>query len=345
MHPRTRYALAAAAATTLVACAPSPQGLVPSGAANATAPTRWKAMMPGHGGSWMARGLAQRDLLYVSNNNGTVNVYRYWQRTLVGVLTNFQRPLGECSDWSGNVYITDYNAKKIYVYAHGGTKAVRAIDDSPYRPKGCAVSPKGDLAVANYGTEYSSYFGDGNIAVWTHATGTPAYYADNNDNHFTSCAYDNHGDLLATTLSGYSGIWYYSTEFYYVPKGSSKAISMNLPNPYSSSGWDYSQVQAMGFDGKYWVVDSYGSLLRYTINIQATFVDLILLKGTDGVGAVALYRKTLKTPATQAAGDSNSYNSKHAVDFFKYPAGGDPSGTITKDLDAPSGLAISLRTK
>lgn len=343
MNVLTRHAVALAVAATLAACGPSPQGLVPPGAANDSAPARWKAAMPDHGGSWMARGLAQRDLLYVSNANGTVNVYRYWQRTLVGVLTKFQRPMGECSDWSGNVYITDYDAKKIYVYAHGGTKALRAIDDSPYRPKGCSVSPRGNLAVANYGTENSSYYGDGNIAVWTHATGTPAYYADNNDNHFTSCAYDNHGDLLATTLSGYSGIWYYYTEFYYLPKGSSKAIYMKLPNPYFTSGWDY--VQALGFDGQYWVVDSYGGLYRYTINVQATYVDRIVLKATYGVGAVALYRKTLKTPATQVAGDSNSYNSHYAVDFFKYPAGGDPIAGVTKDLDAPAGLAISLRTQ
>lgn len=345
MNARIRNAIAVVVAATLAACGPSPQGLVPPSATSAAAASRSKMVVPGHGGSWMARGLAQRDLLYVSNANGTVNVYRYWQRTLVGILTKFQRPMGECSDWSGNVYITDYNAKKIYVYAHGGTKAIRAIDDSPYRPKGCAVSPKGNLAVANYGTEYSSYYGDGNIAVWTHATGTPAYYADNNDNHFTSCAYDDHGDLLATTLSGYSGIWYYSTEFYYLPKGSSKAIGMNLPNPYSSSGWNYSQVQAMDFDGKYWVVDSGGSLLRYTIDIQATFVDLITLNGTYGVGAVALYRKTLKSPATQAAGDSSSYNDKYAVDFFKYPTGGSAIAGITKDLDAPAGLTVSLRTK
>ena len=328
MNARTRFAVAAAVAATLAGCGPAVQSLVPPRASNATAQAGLRAVMPGRGGSWMARGLAQRDLLYVSNANGTVNVYRYWQHTLVGILTKFQQPRGECADWAGNVYIADYNAKKIYVYAHGGTKAIRSIDDQPYRPKGCAVSPKGDLAVANYGTDYSSYYGDGNIAVWTHATGTPTYYAGGNDNHFTGCAYDNHGDLLATTLSGYSGIWYYYTDFYYLPKGSSKAIYMNLPNPYFTSEWN--NVQALGFDGKYWVVDSYGGLYRYTINIKAQYVDRIVLNGTYGTGAVALYRKTLKTPATQVAGDSSNYNSKYAVDFFKYPAGGSPIAGIAK---------------
>ena len=57
----------------------------------------------GHPRSSMAQDLAQRDLLYVSNGNCTVNVYRYWQHTLAGVLTDFTDPKGACSDQIGNV--------------------------------------------------------------------------------------------------------------------------------------------------------------------------------------------------------------------------------------------------
>jgi uncharacterized repeat protein (TIGR03803 family) len=52
----------------------------------------------------MDKGLKQRDLLYVSNANETVNVYRYWQRTLAGVLTDFKQPMGACADSAGDVY-------------------------------------------------------------------------------------------------------------------------------------------------------------------------------------------------------------------------------------------------
>ncbi len=76
----------------------------------------------------MVKGLKQRDLLYVSNADGTVSVYRYWQRTLVGVLTNFTQPMGECADAAGDVYITDYAASTISEYAHGGTKPIRVLE-------------------------------------------------------------------------------------------------------------------------------------------------------------------------------------------------------------------------
>src|SRR5580704_1128033 len=100
--------------------------------------------------SWMTKGMNDIDLLYVSNANGFVNVYRFWQHTLVGVLTNFTQPTGECADAAGNVYIVDHSTSKIYEYAHGGTKAIKTLDDSASSPDGCSVDHNtGNLAVAN----------------------------------------------------------------------------------------------------------------------------------------------------------------------------------------------------
>jgi hypothetical protein len=114
---------------TLVACNGIQRATpVPAGAPNAASSDQHAT----HGGSWMGKGLKQRDLLYVSNANGTVNVYRYWQRTLVGILTNFKLPMGACSDRAGNVYIVDNEKQKIYEYAHAGKKAIKVLDDSPY---------------------------------------------------------------------------------------------------------------------------------------------------------------------------------------------------------------------
>lgn len=322
-----RHGLASSLALAVAACGSPPQAVVPFG----PAPT---------GNS--AKGLAQRDLLYVSNANGTVSVYRYWQRTLVTVLTKFTTPKGECSDAAGNVYIADYGAKKLYEYAHGGTKPIKTIDDSPYRPEGCAVSPKnGDLAVANYGESDSWYYGTGNLAIYPHGGGSPIFYG-NEDDHFTGCAYDDYGDLLAVSQNGYSGPWYYYAYFYYLPKKSSKLILMNLPGP--SRSWYWRSVQGVAWDGEYWDVNSY-SLYLYSINIKANYVGKIPLSTTyGGLAQVALYRKALKGRATQAAGATNNYNGKNAVDFWKYPVGGTPIDDLTKDLDAPVGVAISLRT-
>jgi hypothetical protein len=312
--------------------------------ASANAPSASRAS---HAISWMAKGLQQRDLLYVSNANGTVSVYRYWQQTLVGVLTKFQRPMGECADPAGNVYVADDESKKVDTYRHGSTKMLKAYDDAPYTPYGCAFSPStGSLALANYGTKDYSYYGDGNIAIYQHASGSATIYGGSSDNHFTACAYDGHGDLLAVSETGYSGHWYYSPEFFYLPKDGKQLVPVTLPNPYSSSGWYYQDVQGLAWDGKYWIVDSYNELYRYTINIKAQLVDRIALSGgDDNPGPVWIYRKNFKGAGTEAVAASSANSGKGIVDYWKYPAAGSPVDEITSDLDSPFGVAVSFGTE
>lgn len=287
--------------------------------------------------TWMAKGLKQRDLLYVSNGNGTVSVYRYWQRQLVGVLTSFQKPGGECSDFTGNVYITDSEAGKIYEYAHGGKKPVRTIDDSPYIPYGCAVDPKsGDLAVANAG---EGTYTAGNIAIYPHGTGTPTRYEGPYDDHFINCAYDDRGDLFANSEIFVYYTFYYDIAFYYLPNRGTQLVPEDLSQPYFSSGWPY--VNSLSFDGKSWVVDTRSDLYLYKINVQVDYEGKIELSGAYGIRPVALFRKGLKYGATQAVG-VGEWESHTDAAYWKYPAGGDPVGTITQDLDDPLGVAISL---
>jgi hypothetical protein len=296
------------------------------------------------GGTWVAAGLGKQTVLYVSNGNGVVNVYEYWTHKLVGVLTKFTQPAGECVDKSGDVYIVDYQAKTISEYVHGGKKPIEVIQDS-YQPLACSVDrTTGNLAVANYGETYAdgepAYEGDGNLAIYLHGKGKPTFYGARDD-HFSACAYDDRGDLLASSSNGYSG--YYYGEFDYLPKKSKNILSMNLPGPTSSSSsWQWGFIDGIAYDGKYWVVDDY-DLYRYKINIKAEYVDKITLSGGSGAGGIAVYRKTLRSPATQIV-SAIGYNSETKdVGYWKYPAGGDPYYEITTNLDAPDGVAISPR--
>jgi hypothetical protein len=51
----------------------------------------------------------------------------------------------------------------------------------------------------------------------------------------------------------------------------------------------------------------------------------------------------LKSQATQVLGGSTSQGYKSSVvEFWKYPAGGNPFASVTKNLDQPFGTAISL---
>lgn len=292
-------------------------------------------------GSWMARGLKTRDLLYISNGNGTVDVYRYWQRTLVGVLTNFAKPAGECADQVGDVYIADYQNQKVYKYAHGGKKPIAVLDQSPYGPYGCSVDPStGDLAVANYD---QGYYSGGDIAVYPHGSGKPTIYTESDDDRFISCAYDDRGDLFVTDRYYYYYSYFYDIEFYYLPKHGSKLLSMDVADPNSSSGWPY--IEGVGWDGTYWIVESYGDLYRFEINIKAKYVSETEMSSAYDPVSFAFYRKKVKSPATQVVAATSGFSGAGEVDYWPYPTGGNPLHTITKDLDAPFGAAISLGTQ
>jgi hypothetical protein len=294
----------------------------------ASSPSRIDSTGPGH------------DLLYVTNANGVVNVYRYWQHTLAGVLTNFKQPEGECVDAAGNVYIADYGAKKVFEYAHGGSSPIKTIDTSPYAPYACAVNlANGDLAVANY----FSYHQRGNIAIYRHAKGKAVIYNASFVLGFRSVAYDGKGNLLATNGNGFSSSSYGST-FAYLPKNAVKLIYM--PFCYNSScGGYWITVGGIQWDGKYWVFDASSALFRWTIsNNKSQFVDAITLNGTylGELGPFWLYRASPKASPTQVVGSSSS-GSHGAVFYWKYPAGGNPIASVTKGLDAPFGVVGSLK--
>lgn len=315
----------------------------------APAPSPRQGELParhGAGTSWTADRLGPQNLLYVSNGNGLVNIYRYWQRNLVGVLTEFTTPAGMCVDKAQNVYVTDYGTQTIVEYAHGGTKPIKTLDDSPYRPNGCAVDPAtGDLAVANYVKgKHSHFHNPGNIAIYKSGTGTPAFYGQGLG-RFTSVAYDDHGDSLATDEIDYN---YYSPfvhfEFQYLPRKSKKLLSITLPNPYTTSGWP--NVQTIAYDGTYWVVASYNTLYRYTINIKAELYDTLQLSGADGYPeGIALYRKSPKAQAVQVVAGYDGSGSKNSVTFWRYPSLGAPVHQLTANLDQPVAEAISLKTR
>ena len=339
-----RFTAIAACTALLAGCGSFPQ-LAPPGAAGIASPTAARVgSNPGtRSASWMAQRLTGTDLLYVGNSNGTVSVYDYSDGTIVGVLTKFMQPQGMCADRSGNVYIADYKARKVYEYAHGGTKPIFALDERPYHPFACSVEPKtGDLAVADFAQGYDT---PGSVRVYSPGSKKTETYTATRDDHFISCAYDDRGDLFVLSDNYYYG---YSSghffDFYYLPKGATQLIALDVPNPhYYNSGWDYQDVQSVAWDGRHWIVESYDYLDRYDINVDVTYVGATELTATYRYqGPIALYRPTRKAKATQVVAASGSFSGKSAVDYWAYPAGGYPTSTITQDLDNPFGVAISL---
>lgn len=287
-----------------------------------------------HAHPWMQPGVSNADLLYISDANGEVTVYRYSKRTLSGLLTGFTHALGLCADAQGNVFIADYGAQQILGYAHGATKPFVTISDAPYYPYDCSVDPlTGNLAVANAGGGSN---GAGNIAVYEHASGEPTYYTDSSLSVFQSCVYDASGNLFVTN----GNLKHDGAFFAWLPKGGSKLIDINVPGPQPS--YDWREVQGLQWDGKYFVIDDYDELFRVALlKGQAYYVGATYLN-IDGPELYWIYNNTKAQQGTQIVGasDNNSYS---GVAYFKYPAGGDSIYFISHGIDAPYGVTVSLK--
>ncbi|MGC1381730.1 MAG: hypothetical protein WA814_11990 [Candidatus Baltobacteraceae bacterium] len=285
--------------------------------------------------------MAKWDLLYVANTGqGVVNVYRYWQRDLVGILTDATEPRGECVDASGDVYVADYRGEKIVEYAHGGKKKMRLLDDSPYEPEGCAVNVRtGDLAVANY-DKYPS--GRGNLAVYRHASGKPLYFSSPLY-RYQACAYDSKGNLL-TTDGEYDSSGY-GSDFAWLAKNGVKLVPITVRGGSSRYG-NFNGVVDIVWDGKYFVLSAsyYGENLT-RVRVQdgrGKAIGTTYVNGENGyLGDFAFYSSTPGGQATQVVASFSDYRSDSEVGYWKYPAGGSPIATITEGLDYPYGVAVS----
>jgi DNA-binding beta-propeller fold protein YncE len=165
-------------------------------------------------GSWMLPAAKSDKLVYVSDGgNGTVYVLSYSTHKLVGTLTGFHGPAGECVDEHGDVFITDFSGRDIVEYAHGGTSPIATLVDSN-GPAGCSIDPStGNLAVNN---------GGGSVEVYAQASGTPTTYSFSSSVDFHFCTFDKAGNLFV------SGQQRYDFLIVELAKGSSKLKSLKL---------------------------------------------------------------------------------------------------------------------
>jgi hypothetical protein len=152
-------------------------------------------VQPDHQRSWMSPDSKKQSLLYVSDQKtDDVYVYSYPHGKLVGTLTGFGAPYGQCTDKAGDVFITQFEASDVVEYAHGGTNAIKTLDMSGQTPIGCSVDLRsGNLAVASY---------SGGIFVFPHAIGTPKEYNAPDMNYYFPPAYDDRGNLFVEAEAG-----------------------------------------------------------------------------------------------------------------------------------------------
>lgn len=305
----SRYALTlCGAAAVLGGCgARSPSGVAP-GASGVIPQIARSPMLP----------QAEGDLLYVSNyKNGTVNIYSYPEGSQVGTLTGFAKPLGECADAAGDVFIANSAGRDIIEYAHGGNSPIATLHDSVYYPNGCSVDPTtGNLAVSN--GESKKGDGSGSIAIYRHAQGKPKYYTG--VQYYTSCGYDDEGNLF---VAGNANSDYVFEE---LPKGAKTFRYIRRKN--------FLAVDLIQWDGKYLTneVPLIHSSLIYRLKISGSNARVIGTTKLDESGASFIDR-----PRVIIAGSRR-------IDFFDYPSGKRPTKKIS-DSDAPTGTVVSSASK
>ncbi len=290
--------------------------------------------------SWMGPTARGRDLLYVSTAND-VYVYTYPQGQLVGTLTGFFSPLGECVDSSGDVFIVTLanesgSSSIIYEYAHGGTQPIATLDD-PAGAGGCAIDPRsGNLAVADWPDSSNPYGDYGAVAVYAGARGSPTMYYSSEFFAFELCGYDSKGNLYLSATNGYYGD---QAQLVRLAARSSTFEQISLNAKLYTQGMS-SSVQ---WDGEYMTVSS--SLYKtptylYRLRISgesATVVGTVTLnsrKNTLKSGQIWIQgKRVLEADYLKGAGGINSWS---------YPGAEKPRAIVPNESYlAPDGLAVS----
>jgi len=218
---------AALAAGALAACSGSSSALFGAGLPRATSATGtharaassghplWLSAMPppssitpSHAKSWVSPSLksakSTASLLFVTDvSYRTVNIFSFPYLNLEAVITGFSVPEGECTDRTGNVWVTDQAADSDTIVELSRTGSIiNTLADTAGFPGSCAINPKnGDLAVTNI--EDNGY-NAGSVLIYKNASGTPTQIACSGLAEYYFDGFDNNGNLAVDgqTLGG-----------------------------------------------------------------------------------------------------------------------------------------------
>lgn len=342
--PKVRYLSAALGAGILFACSHA----VPSefGGPTPVQPTTSvaRSFVPAradHGKPWRSLELirSKTPVLFVSDSAAaTVYIYSISTLRIIGKVTGFSQPQGECSDNHGNVWVTDTNAQIIYKLTHRGLLENEINDGTGY-PAACAWDRKtGDLAVMNlFGT--GSVGGD--VLIYTSGSGYPKSYTNPSQYFYNFGGYDTSGNLFFDGRDA-SGNFMLSE----LSKGAQKAQTITI-----SGGtiyfpgmvqWDSSRNELIVGDQS--CGGTYVSCL-YAIQLSGNsgkIVGHINLKSYSGGQICDLVQGVIYN--NQLFGSDYDFcgYASSATYAWPYPGGGAPTHDNKTTVSAPVGATISL---
>jgi hypothetical protein len=276
---------------------------------------------------------SSEDLLYVTNYS-YVSIYSYPKLKLVGTLKGFYSAVGECVDSAGNVFVTNSNPDAVFEYAHGGVKRIATLLTKKVGPVGCSVdATSGNLAVTGSGAPY-----DNRINIFKSARGQPYLYKDPTFFEMQFCGYDSNGNLFVDGTTDTYG----KAALAELPSGKSTLVSIRLNVKIDGSG-------GIQWDGQFLAVGGYRPpkgtgatpvIYRFAIKKQRGNSKGTVRFGSPAYQVLQFYilTNTVLVPNWYYHDNEQRFN----VLTYNYPAGGTPTGTLTKDLAHPRGVIVSL---
>jgi hypothetical protein len=304
-------------------------GAVLSGCSEAGSPIG-APITQGMSRSWMTPTAKKNGLLYISDAFGDfVNVYSYPKGQLVGTLTGFGLPLGECADTQGDVYVVDSANGVVDEYAHGGTSPIATFNAARKGLLGCSVDPlTGNLAVTSL---YTASLSSELVVFPAGQHDKPTGYLDSKIYDMSFCGYDNAGNLFVDGYSSPSG----GFQLAELPYGGDTLTNLTLrpADELTSPGnvqWDR-HFLAVG--------NSTDVIYQIAINPSeqvAYIVGSTPLNGAEDVVQFWVQGKRVVGPDAQEA----------LVYFWRYPKGGTPLNYLSGGgLAEPFGAAVSFVPK
>jgi hypothetical protein len=272
------------------------------------------------------------NLWYVADTfASSIFMYSWRKQTEVGEIgSGLSEPYTFCVDKAQDVYIADFGLQEILEYQHGGTTPIKTLSTNGDAIS-CAVDPTtGNLAVVNF----ISNSGDGNVLVYTNATGTPTKYSVTDLLEIWFASYDASGNLFVDGES-YSGV-----ELAELPAGGSSFETITANVSFGFPG-------GVQWDGKYLDVGDQTTNTVYQFTVSGTTATEE--GSTPLTGASDAFQ--FFVPKFGSGRHNPQGNRITAADFgtgnankYLYPAGGNPTKTIS-GFSNPEGVIVSKRKK
>lgn len=277
----------------------------------------------------------RNDLLYAStqfsSGSSELLTLSYPKGKVLDIIKGFPGYLGGlCSDDNGNVFVTDWygtNQGYIYEYAHGGTSPIATLDD-PGEPNGCSVDPRtGNLAVTNL----VSADPHGNVAIYTHASGAPTTYDPQVLGPFY-CSYDGAGNLFVDAYQGPGNV------IAELPFGSASFSTITLSQSIGPNSLQYvgGFLVAAGGSGTKGPQPIYQISLSGSVGTVSDPIWLSIRSGKRPSAPVQFW-----VTGSTIIGPDHGRGYDGQLNFWRYPAGGDPKKSLKPGPTGLYGVTIS----